>query len=782
MEIASKEKTRGMALTHTLLRQFGVALTIGCAIWSLAFIVFGATENGKSWYDKLSSNTFSDAKGGVPIITLAVPVLVAGTAAVILNVKSERTTVHNTRTLLLYYSSFYQRIQKWKDGHGDLNFNRFSFYFIFLPLLVYLICNIHRHLYGNELSYDTRLTEVSNSFAFVALIAMSYFLIPVARQNPVLKLLNWDPASAVRLHIWSGRIIIVGVIVHGSMHMFRWTNVAQESLVRMLIPPGPCWTLQDADFSPTCNNPDTECTCYFLFRNLTGFLGFVGLLVIGATTFDYVRRHYYRAFYMVHVLAAPIALIMVILHWRRSVLYMAPSLLYYAATSAPVLTERAVKSRDVGVKIVSVKYIASRERHRARPCVSLTLAASNEAIRCYEPGQYVKLLAPEISRISHPFTINQVPGKLHELRAIFRATGTFTHQLSRRLTSGSKLPIIRIGGFYGHTNRVDQVLKHDTVVLVAGGIGITPYLSLLHEVASIMAARPPLQDGVETTKVVVLHWMCRDPDLVKYIKAQYFDSLCWNSPKSDFRIRLIVHHTYPRSDATASSVYCEQVTQESQISTDNDGAPVSLSRFSSGTSTRMLRNVLPFLTFASIAWTGLWATWRIYLTKTHDKEILGRGWAALAIALVALAVALVANAVARTVDKFRAQSCHHGLIENIEANDVEMESVAEGIAKQPLVGVKDDDKADASNTLHAVTYEEKVGRPSVHELLKSLEAVQCPGLFVCAPKQLTKALRDAAKERCQMRIRHCIMVPHTLLCTKRAFHCTLATQCNANNI
>ena len=131
--------------------------------------------------------------------------------------------------------------------------------------------------------------------------------------------------------------------------------------------------------------------------------------------------------------------------------------------------------------------------------MSLTLAASDEATLSFEPGQYVKLLAPEISSISHPFTMNRVPGKLHELRIIFRATGSFTHQLSRRLTSGSKLPIVRIDGFYGNVNRVEQMLKHDSCVLVAGGIGITPYLSMLQQVASIMAATR--QEEQENTSI-----------------------------------------------------------------------------------------------------------------------------------------------------------------------------------------------------------------------------------------------------------------------------------------
>lgn len=739
-------------------------VTFGCALWSLAFILFGATSNGKSWYAKLASKNFSDAKGGVPTLTLVIPVLVAASVAVLFTTRQDPPTPTYTRVSLLYRSTLYQRIQTWKDGNGNVNFDRFALLWIFMPLGVYLVCNIHRHFYGNELSYDQKISEVSNAFAFVALLAMSYFLIPVSRQSPILKLLDWDPASAVRLHIWSGRIIIVGVLIHGSMHMYRWVAVSGESIVGLLFPPAPCWTLQETNYKPSCVDDDTECTCYFHFRNFTGFMALVGLLVIAATTFNYVRRHYYRAFYLTHVLAAPTVILMAILHWQRSVLYIAPSLLYYAATSAPTLTERVVKSRDVGVKIVSVKYIASRDGHNSRPCVALTVAASDDATLSYAAGQYVKLQAPEISSISHPFTINKVPGKLREMRIIFRATGRFTHDLAHRLTSGSRLPVIRIDGFYGNTNRVQELLKHDVSVLVAGGIGITPYLSLLQDATTLLGAQQQEeQDSLDTvtSRQIVLHWMCRDPDLVKYVKAQYFDSLRWKAPKAGLQICLIVHDTNSHSERTVSSVDSEQASKESSVAADNEGTPVAPSRFASGTSTSLVRNIFPFLTFTSIAWPGLWAVWYLYLNKTHNHEIVGRGWTALAILVIAIGVSVLANVAVRIVDKFQAQSFHHGLIENVEENELELATVEEGIAKQPLVGGGGIDTDDSGRTLDAVTYQEKAGRPSVHELLKSLDGVQCPGLFICGPKELTTTLREASTERCQIRIRHCISgTPH----------------------
>jgi ferredoxin-NADP reductase len=340
------------------------------------------------------------------------------------------------------------------------------------------------------------------------------------------------------------------------------------------------------------------------------------------------------------------------------------------------------------------------------------------------------------------------------MRIIFRATGPFTHQLAHSLKSGVKLPCIRIDGFHGTPHRANQVLKHDVAALVAGGIGITPYLSLLHEVVSVMASRqPPMRCAV--TKEVVLHWVCRDQALLEYVKAQYFDPLHWNPSKEGCRIRIIVHNTR-RKLAVNSLSSAPEMAQELTILTDNDGVPFTPSRFSSGKTTSMFGNFFPFVTFATTAWVGLWVTWRLYMTVTSDHEIVGRVWAVLAIVAIAVVVALLANFAARVFDRVPARPLDLALLEKPnEHGDVGMESGEEGFAKQPLVAMLNNN-AKADSNLSMVTYEEKVGRPTVHALLECLDGVRCPGLFVCGPKQLTQDLRDAADERCQIRIRHSI--------------------------
>jgi predicted ferric reductase len=724
-----------------MLRQVGIVVMTACASWLLCYTLFGGTSKGKTWYGQFASMFWDDSKGGVPMITLAIPVLLAGSVSVLLNLESSGRT---TRTVVPW---MHRLLYKWSPASGDVNFNRIAFLFILLPLCIYLLASIKRHVYGQDLSYAEKVMEVGNSFAIMALVAFSYLLIPVARHSAILKLLNWTPVAAVRLHIWSGRIIIVGVLVHGAMHMYRWVGISGENLFSMILPPAPCWTFGDTEFRPTCNDSDSDCSCYAHFRNLTGVLAMVGLVVIAVTSIGYVRRNHYRIFYVAHVLASPLVFIMSVLHWQRSVLYIAPSLLYYVASSIPLMMESAIKLKnDGGVKVVSAQTIASSD---GRPCVSLTVEALDAT--SLKSGQYIKLSAPDISSIYHPFTVNRVIGKLSHLRIIFRVTGPFTSKLANRLVNGTQPPLLQMDGFHGTTQRVDQVLKHDIVVIVAGGIGITPYLSVLQEVNSIPTSR-------QESKELILHWICRDSDLIKYVKANNFHRLVRNSSKSSFRIRLVVHFTGRGQSSGAGSADLEfRMSTEPELSKTYVGEPFSRWRFSSGTN-GLIGNIMPFVTFSAIGWVGLWAVWYVYENAIHKEEIVGRAWAFCAIVTIAVLVAGIANLVLYMIDKGRYQRHNPTLIEGDDGDDVEIEmgSVNNGIGNEPLDDGRGDDEQGA------VSFVEKIGRPAIHDILKSLDHAQYPGLFLCCPKSLMQALRAESHEKSLMR--RCISgTPRTII-------------------
>ena len=69
--------------------------------------------------------------------------------------------------------------------------------------------------------------------------------------------------------------------------------------------------------------------------------------------------------------------------------------------------------------------------------------------------------------------------------------------------------------------------QHDLLFIVAGGVGIAPYLSLLDMLLTDDSSGDGA-DGIhhqEPTPSIRLHWICREPQLVEYVRKSHFSKL-----------------------------------------------------------------------------------------------------------------------------------------------------------------------------------------------------------------------------------------------------------------
>ena len=111
---------------------------------------------------------------------------------------------------------------------------------------------------------------------------------------------------------------------------------------------------------------------------------------------------------------------------------------------------------------------------------SITLRPLSKKEMTFVPGQFavVSFQSPGISSEPHPFTLSSSPGQGSDLQFTIRACGDWTRTVSR-LKPGDKALIQGPFGRFGHR----FVAPDGELILIAGGIGITPMLSMLRYMA-----------------------------------------------------------------------------------------------------------------------------------------------------------------------------------------------------------------------------------------------------------------------------------------------------------
>lgn len=123
------------------------------------------------------------------------------------------------------------------------------------------------------------------------------------------------------------------------------------------------------------------------------------------------------------------------------------------------------------------------------------------------PGHYVQLRIKEFGRDEwHAFSLTGADDETSHIVLKVRAAGDWTSRLVAQAAAGDSALTVDLRGPYA--SPVAQAMTHGDWLLIAGGIGFTPFLSLLRELIAGHGHRHDMH----------VVWMLRNPKLLHWLE------------------------------------------------------------------------------------------------------------------------------------------------------------------------------------------------------------------------------------------------------------------------
>ncbi|KAL3538421.1 hypothetical protein ACH5RR_001787 [Cinchona calisaya] len=332
-------------------------------------------------------------------------------------------------------------------------------------------------------------------FAVVGLMCLAFLFLPVARGSVLLQFIHIPFEHATRYHVWLGHLTMLLFTLHGLFIVFAWAM--QGRLLHEL-----------KDWKNLG------------IANLPGVISLSAGLVMWATSLPGVRRINFELFFYTHQLYV-VFIVFFALHVGDFSMSMVAAGVFLFMLDRFL---RFCQSRRT-VDILSAA---------CYPCGTVELVLSKPAKLHYNALGWVFLQIRDLSLLQwHPFSVSSCPldGKNH-ISVLIKVLGKWTGKLNEYIMSISKegpqshqlLPpqskiSVSVEGPYGPASPYH--LKYENLILVAGGIGISPFKAILRDILH------HLQDSIPCLpKNVLLIWAVKKSDELQLLQTLDMESIC----------------------------------------------------------------------------------------------------------------------------------------------------------------------------------------------------------------------------------------------------------------
>uniref|UniRef100_A0A2C9JBM6 NAD(P)H oxidase (H(2)O(2)-forming) n=1 Tax=Biomphalaria glabrata TaxID=6526 RepID=A0A2C9JBM6_BIOGL len=321
------------------------------------------------------------------------------------------------------------------------------------------------------------------------LVTMCRNMITALRETFLHRFIPFD--SAVSFHKYIAVLAMIGTIVHLVTHGINLYCMCTQTTTSI-----------NCFFGEYYTDSHSFATFHFwAYQTITGLAGvlvtvFIFVIYVFATRFS--RKHVFKSFWLTHSLYW-LVYILTFLHGVGR-LVQAPLFAWYLIGPLILFVLDRLQSISRNRVEIAVKEAT------ALPSGVLRLVFKRPSTFNYKSGQWVRIACKDLNKDEyHPFTLTSAP---HEpfLSLHIRAVGPWTTNLRQVYTShvneGSPLPNIFLDGPFGEGHQ--DWYSCEVAVLVGGGIGVTPFASILKDIAF------KSKSGIQVTcKKVFFIWVTR---------------------------------------------------------------------------------------------------------------------------------------------------------------------------------------------------------------------------------------------------------------------------------
>ncbi|KAJ9462830.1 Ferric reduction oxidase 4 [Diplonema papillatum] len=344
--------------------------------------------------------------------------------------------------------------------------------------MVFIMCSLVTMSIGDYEHYRGRIVEYGVLFGGPAQICLALtLLVKVKMFSPCLFLMSVPQERALVWHRWIGRMGWLFVTLHGSLVIAEYReNNDGDASVLLHTELGTGGTTDGAG----------------KVRPLYGIIAWVLYTVLVLLGLPAIRRIFYQAFVASHVVLSLCTLVFTILHlpdgWRTYAIFGLPVLLYVLDCLYRVYLS------------VHNSYIL---QHTNVGSVTKLTIVPPKPIKKWGPGSYFCVSIPQAGYMEyHPLSVTSHHStKTATFYVKNMGPGTWTERLTQ-LPSEPKIELqAKLEGPYGKLSF--DIDKHNNLILIAGGIGVTPMLSVIRY--------------MDVAQEATLSWSVRDAELVQML-------------------------------------------------------------------------------------------------------------------------------------------------------------------------------------------------------------------------------------------------------------------------